>query len=140
MGSSDIMQKMGAMNAAGADAAEEHVAGAGAGAGGEGAQGAAKTVGGAAAQGAQRAIGNTNTSAGSDSLSNDEKHANLLKGAGEARVRTREELTHREAKTAASERSDAARKRNMFLGLALAVVVVVFVLVALVLLGANSAL
>ena len=138
MGSSDIMQKMGSTRAAGAGAAEEHAAGSGAGAGGEGAQDA--VPGRAAGQCAQRTVGNTGASAGNDSLSNDEKHVNLLKGAGEARVRTREELTHREAKTVESERSSAARRRNMFLGLALAAAVVVFVLVALVLLGTNSTL
>lgn len=73
-----------------------------------------------------------------DSRSNDEKHASLLKGAGEARVRTREELTHRVATTSASSADEKARKRNIAIGLVLAVVVVAVVLALLMVLGANS--
>lgn len=73
----------------------------------------------------------------SDVRSNDEKHMSLLKGAGEAHIRTREELTHRTPEPPSDEK---ARKRTMVLGLALAAVVVIVVLVLLVLLGANSAL
>lgn len=73
----------------------------------------------------------------SDARSNDEKHASLLKGAGEAHIRTREELTHRTPEVPAS---DKARKRSMLVGLAMAVVVVILVLALVMLLGANSAL
>lgn len=75
-----------------------------------------------------------------DSRSNDEKHASLLKGAGKARVRTREELTHRAAETSASVEADKIRKRNIAVGLVLAAIVVIAVLAALMVLGANSTL
>lgn len=65
---------------------------------------------------------------------NDAKHVNLLKGAGQPRLRTREELTHR---VPAEQPLQENRKRNIIIGLALSAVVVIIVIAGLAFAGPS---